>query len=61
VSELLGVKLPLGSCNSGVIKFLRSCDPGHVRASMILGVLEHLGVKLLWGVVRLGAELARNC
>ena len=31
VSELLGVKLPLGSWNPGVIKLLRSHDPRHVR------------------------------
>ena len=32
-------------------KLLGSCDP------VILGVLEHLGVELLLGVVGLGAEL----
>jgi hypothetical protein len=32
MSELLEIKLPLG--NTGVTKFLRSCDPRHVRAPL---------------------------
>ena len=43
--------LLLGSSNPGVTNRLRSYDP------MILGMLEHLGVKLPLGVVGLGAEL----
>jgi hypothetical protein len=31
VSELLGVKLPLGPWDPGVTKLLWSCDPEHVR------------------------------
>jgi hypothetical protein len=50
VSELLGVKLPLGPWDPGVTKLLESCDP------VILGVLKHLGVDLPLGVVGLAAE-----
>jgi hypothetical protein len=49
-SKLLGVKLPLGPWDPGVTKLLRSC------ASLILGMLEHLGVALPLDVVGLAAE-----
>ena len=46
VSELLGVKLPLGFWNPGVTKLLRSCDPGRVRAPVMLSDVG-LGAELL--------------
>jgi hypothetical protein len=52
VSELLGVKLPLGPRDPGVTKVMGSRD------HMILGVLEHLGVELPLGVVGLAVEFA---
>jgi hypothetical protein len=51
MSELLGVKLPLGPWNLGVNKLLESWDP------VILGVLENLGVELPLGVEELAVEL----
>lgn len=45
VSDFLGVELPLWSC-----------DPGRIRAPVILGISEHLGVGLSLGVVGVGAE-----
>lgn len=45
VSYFLGVELPLWCC-----------DPGGIRAPVILGISEHLGVRLFLGVVGVGAE-----
>ena len=50
VSELLGVKLPLGTWDPGVTKLLWSLD------LVILGVLECLGVELPLGVVKQALE-----
>ena len=50
MSELLGVKLPLGPLDPGGTKLLGSWDP------VVLGVLECLGVKIILGVVGLAAE-----
>jgi hypothetical protein len=52
VSELLGVKLPLGPWDPGVTKVLGSWDP------IILGVLDCLGVELPLGVVGLSSKFA---
>jgi hypothetical protein len=47
VSELLGVKLPLGPWDPGVTKLLGSCF------LVVFGVLESLRVELFLGVVGL--------
>jgi hypothetical protein len=49
MSQLLGVKVPLGPWDPGVIRLLESCDPGILRSCnpVVLGVLEHLGVEFL--------------
>jgi hypothetical protein len=49
VTDLLGVELPL-----------RSCDPGRVRVPGILSMLEHLGVGLPLGVEGVNAEAAHQ-
>ena len=56
VSELLGVKLPLGSWDPGI---LRSCKPAILFfcEPAILGLLESFGVVLTLGVVGLTVEL----
>jgi hypothetical protein len=54
VSEFLGIKLPLGPWEPGVIKLLRS----GILGSWILGVLEHLGVEPPLGAVEQATELA---
>jgi hypothetical protein len=37
---------------------LSSCDPGHFRAPVILGMSEHMGVEFSLGIVEVGAEPA---
>ena len=52
MSELLGVRVSLGPWVPGVTKLLGSWD------SVVLGVLEHLGVELLLSVVGLAVKFA---